>query len=72
MTLSGLVVGGIAALAATRLLTTLLFGIRPTDPGTYAAIAVTVLAVTFVAGYAPPAARRGSIRSTRCERDRVG
>jgi ABC-type antimicrobial peptide transport system permease subunit len=49
----GLVLGSAAALAATRLLESLLFEVRPTDPVTYAAIASLMLAVGLVAGTVP-------------------
>jgi len=54
----GLAVGLLGAVAATRLLTQSLFGVRPTDPFTYLAIAVLMCAVTFLASYLP--ARRAA------------
>ena len=54
----GLVLGTAAALAATRLLESLLFEVRPSDPVTYAAIAAVMLAVGLVAGALP--ARRAA------------
>jgi len=53
VTIAGLVAGSIGALGGTRLLSGLLYGTRPTDPLTYGAIALLVLFVTVVAGYAP-------------------
>ncbi|MEW5915297.1 MAG: ABC transporter permease [Gemmatimonadota bacterium] len=53
VTLVGLAAGSIAAFWSTRLLSRLLFGVQPTDPLTYAAIALTVLVVTALAAYAP-------------------
>jgi len=54
----GLAIGVAGALAATRLLSQSLFGIRPSDPMTYAAIAALMAAVTFVASFLP--ARRAA------------
>jgi predicted permease len=65
----GLVLGSAAALAATRLLESLLFGIRPTDPPTYAAIAAIMLAVGLAAGAVPArrAAKTDPIEALRSE-----
>ena len=53
------VVGGIAlALASSRLLKGLLFGVPATDPATYAALAIAVAALVTLASYAP--ARRAA------------
>lgn len=49
----GLSLGLIGALATTRLLSTLLFGIRPLDPATFAAAATLLLAVALLATYLP-------------------
>jgi putative ABC transport system permease protein len=54
----GLVLGLAGALAATRLISTLLFGVKPTDPLTYVAVAVILAAVTLAACYIP--ARRAT------------
>ncbi len=54
----GLAVGLLGAVAATRLLTQSLFGVRPIDPLTYLTISVLMCAVTFVASYLP--ARRAA------------
>ena len=45
-------------MAATRWLTTLLFGVRPTDPLSFAAVACVLLTVGFLASYIP--ARRAT------------
>jgi predicted permease len=60
MTLVGisLVLGIAGAFAATRLLSSLLFGVGAADPGTFAAIVVLVSAVAFVAAWLP--ARRAT------------
>ena len=54
----GLAVGLAAALAATRLLSSLLYGVRPTDAVTFAAVSFILLAVTLIASYLP--ARRAT------------
>jgi len=58
LTLAGLVLGVIAAFAVTRLMSSLLFGIRPTDPVTFAVLAVLLGAVSLAASYLP--ARRAT------------
>lgn len=49
----GIVLGAIAALVATRALTTLLFHISRTDPVTYVGIAVILSSVAMLASYLP-------------------
>jgi putative ABC transport system permease protein len=58
LVLLGLLLGSAAALGATRLLESLLFEVRPTDPLTYAGIAVVMLGAGFLAGALP--ARKAS------------
>jgi putative ABC transport system permease protein len=53
LVLAGLALGIAGALAASRLLTSLLFGIRPTDPATFAAAALLLVSVVGVACYLP-------------------
>ncbi|MBI3668092.1 MAG: hypothetical protein HY236_17985 [Acidobacteria bacterium] len=53
-----LLVGLAGALAATRLVSSALFGVKPTDPATMATAALIMIAVALVAGYAP--ARRAA------------
>ena len=55
---AGLVISVPAALSASRLVKSLLFGTQPNDPGTLALAGVVLLIAAFVAGYAP--ARRAS------------
>jgi predicted permease len=56
----GIVLGLAAALAVTRLLAAMLFGIEPNDPFTYCAAAFLLLAIALIAG-AIPARRAASI-----------
>ena len=56
--LVGVVVGVAVALAATRLLGTLLYGVKPVDPIVFAAMSVMMLAIGGLASYVP--ARRAS------------
>jgi putative ABC transport system permease protein len=49
----GLAVGLAAALAATRLLSSLLYGVRPTDAITFAAVSLILLVVALIASYLP-------------------
>jgi len=54
----GLVVGLVGAVALTRLLTTLLFGITPTDKLTFLTVSAILFVVALVACYLP--ARRAT------------
>jgi len=54
----GIVVGMAGAYAGTRFLVALLFGITPTDPGTFAGLAALMLGVAALASYVP--ARRAA------------
>jgi putative ABC transport system permease protein len=54
----GLVLGLGGALALTRSLTSLLYGVRPNDWGSFAVVSVVLLVVGCVAGYVP--ARRAT------------
>jgi putative ABC transport system permease protein len=49
----GLIVGLGAALASTRLLSGLLYGVSPADPGSFVAIALLVVATALLASYLP-------------------
>jgi putative ABC transport system permease protein len=49
----GVVVGAIAAVGATRVLSRMLFGVRPTDPATYATVIGVLAGIAFVACYLP-------------------
>ncbi|HEV2224702.1 MAG TPA: ABC transporter permease [Candidatus Acidoferrales bacterium] len=50
---AGLVIGVAAAVAVTRILATMLFGVRPTDPLTYTAVAVLLAGAGLAACYFP-------------------
>ena len=49
----GMVAGLLGAFALTRLMATMLFSVKPTDPITFAAVAVLLLAVALLACYIP-------------------
>jgi predicted permease len=51
--LAGVAVGLVAALAATRLMSSLLYGVSPTDPWTFAAVPLLLVAVALLATWAP-------------------
>jgi putative ABC transport system permease protein len=53
LTVVGLAFGLVGAFALTRLMTTMLFGIKPTDPATFAAVAVVLAMVAVIACYIP-------------------
>ncbi|MDE3178707.1 MAG: ABC transporter permease [Acidobacteriota bacterium] len=58
LTAGGLAIGLLCALAASKLVSSILFGLNPTDPLTFAGAAALLLAVAAFAGYLP--ARRAS------------
>jgi len=58
LTLGGVVIGILAALAATRLISTMIYGVTATDPVTFIAVAVFMVLVALVACYVP--ARRAT------------
>ena len=53
LAVAGVVAGTVAALAATRVLSSLLFGVGPTDPLTFTAAALALLGVATLACYLP-------------------
>jgi len=61
LTVAGIVIGVIASLALTRVMSNLLFGITATDPITFAGISVVLLAVAILASYLP------ALRATRVD-----
>jgi len=56
--LAGAGVGIAAALPLARLMSSVLYGVRPTDPATYAGVALLLLAIALLASYLP--ARRAA------------
>jgi len=58
LTVIGVVVGVASALVLTRLMTSLLFAVRPTDAITYVGVSALLAAVALFASYIP--ARRAT------------
>jgi predicted permease len=58
LTLVGVAIGIVAALAATRLISSMIYGVTTSDPITFAAVAVFLVLVAFLACYVP--ARRAT------------
>jgi len=56
--LIGVLAGLAGAVAVTRVLSSLLYGVRPTDPLTYAGVSLLLASVAFLASYVP--ARRAT------------
>jgi len=54
----GVAVGLLMAIAATRFISTQLYGVKPTDPATITAVTIVLAAVAVLAGYIP--ARRAT------------
>lgn len=56
MVLIGILIGAISSIALTRLMTAMLYGVKPGDPGTFAAVAI-LLATTALLACLVPAIR---------------
>jgi ABC-type antimicrobial peptide transport system permease subunit len=60
LSIVGVVLGLAGAVASTRLMTSLLFGVSAMDPVTYAVVAAAVIAAAVAASYVPS---RGAART---------
>ncbi len=58
MTLIGIAAGGVAAFALARLMSSMLFGVKPTDPLTFGGVALLLCVIALLACYIP--ARRAA------------
>ncbi len=58
ITLSGIVLGLVAAFALTRLMTSVLYEVEPVDPLTFGSVAAFLVGVALLASYIP--ARRAT------------
>jgi ABC-type antimicrobial peptide transport system permease subunit len=69
LVLVGVTIGLVAAAAVTRVMATLLFGVTPIDPLTFAAVAFGLTATTLLACYLPArrAARIDPINALRAD-----
>ena len=65
----GIVVGLAGALALTRVLSSLLYAVTPTDPLTLATVSAMLIAIALLASYIPArrAARIDPMEALRCE-----
>ena len=69
LAVAGLVCGGVAALALTRVLASLLFEVNATDPGVLGAAALLLLGVVVAAACIPAfrASRIDPVTTLRCD-----
>lgn len=66
---AGVALGGAAALGLTRLMASMLYGVKAADPLTFGCVAAVLFAVTVAASYAPAwrATRLDPLAALRCE-----
>jgi len=69
LALAGSVAGIVGSLALSRLMTKLLYGVEPTDPATFVAVATGLGLVAMLACYLPArrAMRIDPVAALRCE-----
>ena len=53
LSVAGIAIGLFAAFALTRVMTSMLVGVKPTDPSTFAAISVLFFLIAAVASWVP-------------------
>ena len=58
LAMTGVIIGIVGALALTRFLSSLIYGVKPTDPLTFIAVSLILIAVALAACYIP--ARRAA------------
>ena len=71
LTLLGVAIGLAASFALTRLMSSLLFGVKASDPLTFVAVPVLLTFVALFACAFPRAARRRSIQWLRCDTNKT-
>ena len=69
MSVGGVIVGVLGAVAATRLLSSWLYAVEATDPATFATVAVVLAGIALLATYVPArgAARVDPVNAIRSE-----
>jgi putative ABC transport system permease protein len=69
LAVAGVLIGGAAAFVLTRWMESLIFGVSPTDPLTFSAVSMLLVAIALAASYVPArrAVRLDPMRSLRIE-----